>query len=157
MSFLKFLTSVKLMARLSSTFNNNNRQMLFLSKAYATSNQRRMKDNHTLVSTISFSFNPQSKMDPIFEKFSQLWSKSLLDPNDKSAAATVNSQFFHKARLDSGLYQDMLDLLKEEFYNCKHNVFEAHLYLIEKSLNEKVTRKKTPIKIKLLSINNIIT
>ena len=78
----------------------------------------------------------ESKMDEVFEKFDQLWKKSLLEPNDKTYAG--NSQFFHKARLDSGLFQDMNDFLKEEFYHAKQNIFEFHLYLIDKSLKEKV-------------------
>lgn len=72
-------------------------------------------------------------MDLVFEKFDVLWNKSLVDPSDKNA----NSQFFQKARIDSGMFQDMVDLLKEEFYNSKHNIFEMHLYLIERSLNNK--------------------
>lgn len=72
-------------------------------------------------------------MDAIFERFDQLWRKSLLDPSDKSTI----SKYFFKARLDAVMYQDMIDFLKDEFYQSTHNVFDTHLYLVDKSLKDK--------------------
>ncbi len=143
MPLLKFITSAKLLSRLSakifSRLSGNTYGQLFLfnlSNAISSNQRQKMLAESRL--TFQFiSFNHTRNMDTIFEKFSTLWSKSLLDANDKSANA-ANSQFFHKARLDSGLYQDMLDYLKEEFYNCKENIFATHLYLIERALKEKV-------------------
>lgn len=90
--------------------------------------------NKKLTDKIDLSFKRNQRMDVVFEKFNILWNKSLLDPSNKNS----NSQFFQKARIDSGMFQDMVDLLKEEFYSSEQNVFEMHLYLIEKSLNNKV-------------------
>ena len=95
------------------------------------------KAHFTQINNLDLSFKRKKRMDLVFEKFDVLWNKSLVDPSDKNA----NSQFFQKARIDSGMFQDMVDLLKEEFYNSKHNIFEMHLYLIERSLNNKVISK----------------
>ena len=72
----------------------------------------------------------KTKMNQIYENFVSLWSKSLLDPATKSS----NCYAFHKAKLDSSLVCDIEDYLKEEFFNCKLNIYEMHLELIERCL-----------------------
>ncbi len=71
-------------------------------------------------------------MDNVFAEFDSLWSKSLINP---SCADNKNAVNFHRARLDHKLYQDMLEFLKREFYNSSQNIYDMHLYLVERSLN----------------------
>jgi hypothetical protein len=86
--------------------------------------------------TPSFSL-PQGRshaaMDQVSQNFDTLWTKSLVNQSDKSSS----SQTFHKARLDSVLFRDMLDYLKKEFYNSQQNIFEVHLFLVDTSLKNK--------------------
>ncbi len=77
--------------------------------------------------------NSSASMDQVFKNFDSLWTKSLVDQSDKKTSC----QSFHKARLDSLLYYDMLDYLKKEFYNLEQNIYEAHILLVEASMNNK--------------------
>lgn len=70
------------------------------------------------------------KMDTVFEQFKSMWSKSIItSPLDK------NVQIFHRAKLNTNLFHDMIDYLKDEFYNSKQNVFLMHLFLVEQCLD----------------------
>ena len=83
-----------------------------------------------------FFISRRNNMDEIFLKFNKRWSESIV--SDKSP----NAFAFHKARLDATLYQDMLDYMKEEFYNSKQNVFEMHIFLIQKCFDNKDSQFK---------------
>ena len=83
-----------------------------------------------------FFISRRNNMDEIFLKFDKRWSESIVSDKRPNAVA------FHKARLDATLYQDMLDYMKEEFYNSKQNVFEMHLFLIQKCLDNKDSQFK---------------
>lgn len=117
-----------------------NKAFTCLSRTYANQSnnlqiEKSKNFNKMTQKNIFFLDGRRREMYVVFQNFESLWSKALLDPNDKS---TVNAQFFHKARLDAALYKDMSDALKDEFYNSKHNIFETHLFLIETALKEKV-------------------
>jgi hypothetical protein len=75
------------------------------------------------------------KMNNVFDQFKSMWSKSVVNPSTDVKNVT-NVQIFHKARLNSIQYHDMIDYLKEEFCNTKQNVFEMHIFLVENCLDK---------------------
>ena len=79
-----------------------------------------------------------NKMDRVYNQFKAMWSKSVISQDSNNG---TNVQIFHKAKLINSCYHDMIDYLKEEFYNTKQNVFELHLYLVENCLNHNEIHK----------------
>lgn len=72
------------------------------------------------------------RMDTVYDEFKSKWANSLL----KGSLAKNQSQIhsYQGAKLDNNSFHDIIDYLKEEFYQSKQNVFEMHLYLVEKCL-----------------------
>jgi len=77
-------------------------------------------------------------MDRVYNQFKSMWSKSVISQDNNNM---TNVQIFHKAKLINSCYHDMIDYLKEEFYNTKQNVFELHLYLVENCLDHNEVHK----------------
>lgn len=78
-------------------------------------------------------------MDRVYNQFKSMWNKSVVSQDSRSEP--VNVQLFHKARLVTSSYHDIIDYLKEEFQNTKQNVFELHLYLVENCLDHNDVHK----------------
>lgn len=74
------------------------------------------------------------KMDTVLDEFKTKWFQSLVKGSLQKNAAQVYQ--FHRAKIDLASFHDMVDFLKEEFTQSKQNVYELHLYLVEKCLDD---------------------